>query len=169
MLPSRIDDSNEAHAGKCLLAFDPGATEAASVEPLLSLLPRHRSLTVRAEDERLYFYTAREIAHFLHVMETTIYRPAKRGELPPFATGCSIVICVQDVEAFVGRARNTQSDQIVPKATMPKGMMSRRTLCALNTRRILYDRKTHHEFLLISAETATYIPYSPFSGASDQH
>ncbi len=60
---------------------------------------------LRARSEQPYFYTARELARFLRVTETTIYRLAKRGELPSFAIGRSIRFRVQDVEAFIRRAK----------------------------------------------------------------
>lgn len=66
------------------------------------LLP-DRSL--RARSEQPYFYTARELARFLRVTETTIYRLAKRGELPSFAIGRSIRFRVRDVEAYLEKAR----------------------------------------------------------------
>ncbi len=65
---------------------------------------------LRARSEQPYFYTARELARFLRVTETTIYRLAKRGELPSFAIGRSIRFRVQDVEAFIRRAKVERED-----------------------------------------------------------
>lgn len=60
---------------------------------------------LRAPAERPYFYTARELAQILRVTENTIYRLARRGELPSFTIGRSIRFRTQDVEAYLEKAR----------------------------------------------------------------
>ncbi len=60
---------------------------------------------LRAPAERPYFYTARELALILRVTENTIYRLARRGELPSFTIGRSIRFRTADVEAWLERAR----------------------------------------------------------------
>lgn len=62
---------------------------------------------LRAPAERPYFYTARELALILRVTENTIYRLARRGELPSFTIGRSIRFRTADVEAWLERARLT--------------------------------------------------------------
>lgn len=87
------------------LLFDHGSVERLSAEPLLPPPFPERPVRVRVEGERPYFYTARELALILWVTENTIYRLARRGELPSFCIGRSIRFRTQDVEAFLERAR----------------------------------------------------------------
>lgn len=74
-------------------------TVDAGEEPFLPERPRI------ARSETPCFYTARELARFLRVTETTIYRLAKRGEWPSFAIGRSIRFRVRDVEEFMRRSK----------------------------------------------------------------
>ncbi len=86
----------------------PAASSATQQHPPQQLLPPppvERPVRVRGEGERPHFYTARELAQILRVTENTIYRLARRGELPSFSIGRSIRFRTQDVEAFLERVR----------------------------------------------------------------
>ncbi len=82
-----------------------GLSGEASDELLLPERPRIARGLERSAQEAPCFYTARELARFLRVTETTIYRLAKRGELPSFAIGRSIRFRVRDVEEFMRRSK----------------------------------------------------------------
>lgn len=51
------------------------------------------------------FYTTSELAKLLRVTETTIYRMARRGELPYYAIGRSMRFRHVDVDDFLKRCR----------------------------------------------------------------
>jgi excisionase family DNA binding protein len=51
------------------------------------------------------FYTAQELAQMLRVTEMTIYRMAKRGQLPFYSIGRSMRFRAAEVEAFLQTAR----------------------------------------------------------------
>ncbi len=51
------------------------------------------------------FYTAQELAQMLRVTEMTIYRMAKRGQLPFYSIGRSMRFRVKEVEEFLQAAK----------------------------------------------------------------
>ena len=51
------------------------------------------------------FYTAQELAQMLRVTEMTIYRMAKRGQLPFYSIGRSVRFRAHEVEAFLQAAK----------------------------------------------------------------
>lgn len=51
------------------------------------------------------FYTTSELAELLRVTETTIYRMARRGELPYYTIGRSMRFRHGDVDDFLKRCR----------------------------------------------------------------
>ncbi len=51
------------------------------------------------------FYTAQELAQMLRVTEMTIYRMAKRGQLPFYSIGRSMRFRVREVEEFLRAAK----------------------------------------------------------------
>lgn len=82
-----------------------GVNRALSHGDELLLPPPLPERPLRAPAERPYFYTARELALILRVTENTIYRLARRGELPSFTIGRSIRFRTADVEAWLERTR----------------------------------------------------------------
>ena len=55
------------------------------------------------------FSTAKELAARLQLTETTIYRMARRGELPYYTIGRSMRFRQDDVEEFLKRCHSVQS------------------------------------------------------------
>lgn len=51
------------------------------------------------------FWTADELAKRLRVTTATIYRMARRGELPYYSIGRAMRFKTEDVEAFLQRCR----------------------------------------------------------------
>lgn len=51
------------------------------------------------------FYTAQELAQMLRVTEMTIYRMAKRGQLPFYSIGRSMRFRAAEVEEFLRAAK----------------------------------------------------------------
>ena len=56
------------------------------------------------------FTTAKELAELLRVTQTTIYRMARRGELPYYTIGRSMRFRKSDVEEFLKRCRGVQRE-----------------------------------------------------------
>lgn len=52
------------------------------------------------------FWTAQELAARLRVNTTTIYRMARRGELPYYSIGRAMRFRAPDVEEFLARCRS---------------------------------------------------------------
>lgn len=51
------------------------------------------------------FYTVQELAQMLRVTEMTIYRMARRGQLPYYTIGRSMRFRASEVEAFLQAAK----------------------------------------------------------------
>jgi excisionase family DNA binding protein len=51
------------------------------------------------------FYTTKELAGMLRVTQTTVYRMARRGELPYYSIGRSMRFRQCDVDDFLKRCR----------------------------------------------------------------
>ncbi len=66
------------------------------------LLIEERSATATQAHE---FYTTSELAKLLRVTETTVYRMARRGELPYYTIGRSMRFRHPDVEDFLKRCK----------------------------------------------------------------
>jgi len=71
------------------------------------------------------FYTAQEVAEMLRLHEMTIYRMAKRGQLPHYCIGRAMRFGAHDIEAFLEGVRNEavshgapETDQLAPSAPM---------------------------------------------------
>jgi excisionase family DNA binding protein len=56
------------------------------------------------------FYTTSELAELLRVTETTIYRMARRGELPYYTIGRSMRFRNGDVDEFLKRCRGMRHE-----------------------------------------------------------
>ena len=56
------------------------------------------------------FTTAKELAELLRVTQITIYRMARRGELPYYTIGRSMRFRQSDVEEFLKRCRGVQRE-----------------------------------------------------------
>lgn len=57
------------------------------------------------------FWTAEELATRLRVTKTTIYRMARRGELPYYSIGRAMRFKTEDVEAFLVKCRGVASTE----------------------------------------------------------
>ena len=58
-----------------------------------------------ASGDAVEFWTAGELAARLRVTPATIYRMARRGELPYYSIGRAMRFRAADVEAFLARCR----------------------------------------------------------------
>lgn len=71
------------------------------------------------------FYTVQELAEMLRLHEMTIYRMAKRGQLPHYCIGRAMRFGAHDIEAFLEGAKHgaipseeSEADQLPLSAPM---------------------------------------------------
>ncbi len=67
--------------------------------------PKDTFMTSLLQSPPREFYTAQELAQMLCVTEMTIYRMAKRGQLPFYSIGRSMRFRAHEVEAFLQAAK----------------------------------------------------------------
>ncbi len=83
----------------------PSATSHRAVSAPLE--PPAKIAPAKAAPAEAEFCTVEELAARLRVTKATIYRMARRGELPYYAIGRAMRFRLADVEAFLNRCRTT--------------------------------------------------------------
>lgn len=85
-------------AGKCSLLVISAEDLSAFAEMLIS-----RTRQIVEQEYNAQFYDVKELAHLLHVTQTTVYNMAKRGTLKPVKVGKRTVFKRTTVEDAISR------------------------------------------------------------------